>query len=292
MSIARMIVLMVVGDVALALSFCCACADTSLPYVEGSWTLVVLPDTQAYTDGRMEYFSSQTDWISANADSRNVGFVLHEGDLTEHNTTEHWTSAFGAMTTLNNAGVPYALTVGNHDLGPDGDSSTRETLLNDYFTPSHFSALGTESIGTGSSPGVLVGGKLENSFHLFSAGGEDYVVVSLEFGPRDDVVAWADQVLDAYADRTAIVLTHCHQYYDGTRYDISGSYQAYSPYSFGIAGLPGGVNDGEELWQEVLKNHDNIQFVFSGHTLNPDPDYIHDPVGGFLTSIGVGGNDV
>ena len=67
-----------------------------------------------------------------------------------------------------------------------GNSTTRDTLLNDHFPYATTAAWNTFG-------GAFEPGKLENTYHLFSAGGRDYIVIALEWGPRDPVIAWANK---------------------------------------------------------------------------------------------------
>ena len=117
--------------------------------------------------------------------------------------------------------------------------------------------------------GFFEEGKTDNSYHTFNAGGKDWLVLALEFGPRDAVVQWANQVVEAHPDHEAILVTHAYMYFDDTIYDwaTKGSSQQWNPHSYGIENQPGGVNDGQELWDELVKGHDNFRFVFNGHVL-------------------------
>ena len=72
-------------------------ADT---IAEGSWTLAVLPDTQIYAEAYPQYYDAQTRWLVEHADSHNIRFVLHEGDITNANVTPHWDNARKSMTLL------------------------------------------------------------------------------------------------------------------------------------------------------------------------------------------------
>lgn len=257
----------------------CAVADQPepLPFVEGSWTLVLLPDTQLYAQDHPEIFASQTRWIAENRDSRKIAFVLHEGDITNQNTPAQWGNARWAMSFLDGV-VPYALAPGNHDYGPGGNASTRETLMNAFFPVAIFEDLPTFG-------GVFEKDKLDNSYHLFSAGRRDWLAIALEWGPRDEVVEWANEVLHKYPKRTAMIVTHAYMYSDDTRYDHNSRPEHHwNPHAYPTAKLPGGVNDGQDLWDKLVSGHKNIAFVFSGHVLN-------DGVGR-LSSKGVNGNVV
>ncbi|HJX63992.1 MAG TPA: hypothetical protein VJ860_08570 [Polyangia bacterium] len=46
-------------------------------------TIVVLPDTQGYSDWFPDILLAQTGWIAAQARSRNIQAVLHLGDIVE-----------------------------------------------------------------------------------------------------------------------------------------------------------------------------------------------------------------
>ena len=55
-----------------------------------AFTIVVLPDTQHYTELAPEIFTAQTQWIVDNKAAENIKFVLHEGDITENNIHTEW----------------------------------------------------------------------------------------------------------------------------------------------------------------------------------------------------------
>jgi len=234
----------------------------ALPFVPGSWTLVVLPDTQVYSQSYPELFKDQMRWILANRERHNIKYVLHLGDLTNNNTPDQWANARAAMSMLDGV-VPYALAPGNHDYGPSGGCANRTTYLNDYFPPANY--LSWPTLG-----GLMDSNRMDNSYHLFSAGGVDWLILALEFGPRNSVVAWAQSILDRYPDRRVILITHAYLYDDNTRYDwaTKGTSQRWNPYAYGTASDPDGTNDGEDLWNKLVKNHPNFVLVINGHVLN------------------------
>ena len=95
-------------------------------------------------------------------------------------------------------------------------------------------------------------------------------VLALEWGPRDAVVAWADGVVEKHPDHQVILTTHAYMYYDDTRYDWSkrGAMQTWNPHNYKTAGLPGGVNDGQELWDKLVAKRKNVFMTLNGHVLN------------------------
>jgi 3',5'-cyclic AMP phosphodiesterase CpdA len=227
-----------------------------LPWVEGSTTLAVLPDTQYYAEKYPHLFEAQTRWIADNREKRNIAYVLHLGDITEHNIAKEWEVAKRSFRMLDGK-VPYALLPGNHDY-----SDGRKTMLSQYFPVAEFKKWPTYG-------GVFEEGKLDNSFHLFRIGQRDWIVIALEYGPRDETLSWANAVLDRYPDRLAIIVTHAYLFRDSTRFDgKSGKKQRGNPYGFG--------NDGEQMWQKLARRHAGVMLVLSGHVADGGLGYRSD----------------
>lgn len=248
-----------------------------LAFVDGSWTLAVLPDTQVYVMRHPETFDRMTAWIAEQRDARRIAFVAHVGDLVNNNNPEQWTHARRSMAALDGV-VDYAIAPGNHDLGPNGSARTRDTLFNSYFDPPAMRRRSTFG-------GMFEPDRLENTWHRFEAGAQKWLVIALEFGPRERVVRWANRILAKYADHRAILVTHAFTYSDDTRYDARARPdQHWNPHRYGVAKLSGGVNDGEELWTKLASRHGNVRLVLSGHVLNDGL--------GRVTSRGARGNVV
>lgn len=254
------------------------------------FSLIALPDTQVYSESYPQHFIAQAQWIKDNVDELNIKYVLHLGDITDDNNTAQWNNAKTAISILDGV-VPYALAPGNHDYGPNGNGSVRES----YFFNDADNAVPYFGVGTPYTTQPNIGGfytepdstvRTDNSSHTFSALGEDFLVIALEFGPRDAVVEWAETIVVAHPDHYVILITHAYMYYDDTRYDwaTKGASQSWNPHSYGVASLPGGVNDGEELWQKLVKKYDNFIMTINGHVLNDGAAR--------LTSTGDHGNKV
>lgn len=249
-----------------------------LPISPGSWTLAILPDTQwySYADEYAPRFYSQTTFLRDHAADLDLKYVLHEGDVTELNQTAQWDRSLTAMNYLNGV-VPYAMVTGNHDVGPNGSAANRESLFNSpaYFGPGSYYA-SQPSIGGFAEPG-----KTDSSWHTFSVGGQNWLILNLEWAPSDAVVSWANQVLDDHPNYRTMILTHAYMFSDNTRYDWAarGTSQYANPHylwPYWLTGPDATVNDGEDLWNKLVKTHDNVDFVFSGHVLSPGTGYRSD----------------
>lgn len=248
-------------------------ARQPLPFVKGSWTFVLLPDTQNYANSHPATFTSQTRWIVDNVTARNIAFVMTEGDITNDNDARQWTNAKTSLSLLDGK-VPYAIVTGNHDYR-GSDLAKRATLANTYFP----SGLVQKSPAYG---GAYEKEKLDNAYYLFSAGGREWIAIVLEYAPRDGAVEWAGKILDQYPHRSAIICTHAYLFSDNTRFDHNRKDgQPKLPYGK----VKTGVNDGEQLWKKLVSKHRNVQFVFCGHVTKNGGV-------GRLTSRGDAGNTV
>lgn len=222
------------------------------------YSMVVLPDMQLYSWSHPQIFTRMTQWIAENAADRNIGLVLQMGDVTEQNSPAEWERASYSMSLLEGV-VPYVLTEGNHDImlqGGDYSKHSRSaTLISKYFPPSRFPNIA----------GTFEEGKVENSYHTFNIAGVDYMVVSLEYGPRDEVLDWANQVVAAHPDHKVIVITHHYLNRSGLRASPSTGSDFPNIYYYISDGRRESANDGDDMWQKFVRKHKNIFLVVSGH---------------------------
>lgn len=132
-------------------------------------------------------------------------------------------------------------------------------------------------------------GSIENAFYAIDAGPLKLGVLMLEWSPRGQTVAWANQVLARNAKRRVIIATHAYLYHDDTRYDFVNrrDRQHWNPLAYGTAQGDGAADqnhDGEMLWNNLVRRHANVFLVLSGHVLVDGT--------GLLSSTGDAGNVV
>ncbi len=173
------------------------------------FTLIVLPDTQRYALLFPNIYARQTAWIKEQQKAHNIVGVLHEGDITDKSSAQEWATAEQAMRTLDGV-VPYCLVMGNHDFDPGSKPAQRSaSRFNQHFGSQRFEKYPWYGghYGTGN----------ENAYYLLHVDKSDFLILCLEFGPRDEVLAWANQIVAAHPRHHTIVLTHCYTSATDTR---------------------------------------------------------------------------
>ena len=203
----------VIATVLVCTLSCRTLLGADLPDAPGqSFSLVVIPDTQQYrpvesasASWRNEVFQSYTRWIVDNLTQQNIVFVTHVGDIVDRNVLGQWQVARQCMDRLHGR-VPYGISVGNHDMTPEGDSS----LFQQLFSKSRYESFAWYGgdFQPDSADETTASRNNANSFQLFSAQGMDFVILHLECNAPDNVLAWADQVLQVHQERRVIVTTH------------------------------------------------------------------------------------
>ena len=204
-----------------------------------TFSIIVLPDTQYYSEKYSWIFNNQTKWIIENKESMNIIFVTHLGDLVDHyERIDEWENANTSMSTLENI-VPFGVLPGNHD-GVDAGGDL--TKYNSYFG---FNRFINQSWYGGAYQNINA-----NSYQLFSAGEDNFLIFHIQFNPSDDILSWANEIIDQHPNRRVIVSTHDfvhgYYYYSNSRSEI-----------------------GENMWEKLVKPHsDQIFLVLSGHYEN------------------------
>ena len=223
--------------------------DESIDY-----SFVMIPDTQGLVIWNEQRFYTTVNWIEENKDDLNIAYAMHMGDIIDNAKSMsgkelQWSTASAYMSMLDGI-VPYSFVLGNHDYDPYyGQLYTRETtLFNKYFQYSKYSQ--REDFG-----GAYEQGKMENVYYTLNIGGAQYMILALEYAPRDEVLAWADNVISAHPNHRVIVTTHSFVTTGG--YFDEGAADAFQ------GRQPG--NDGIEVWDKMVKKHSNIMMAFNGH---------------------------
>ena len=210
------------------------------------FTVVLIPDTQYYSEKHPLTYLQQTTWIKDYKDAINIKFAIHLGDIVQTAKNENeWVVADTAHKVLDGV-VPYSVVPGNHDLHYHDDVLTRGTpLYHKYFPPSRFE----------NEPwyGGHMGEDNACNYTFFEEVGLKFMVLSFAFAPSDEMIAWASDIVRQHPEHRVIVATHYYMRTNGRGND---------GHTYGLNGA-----DGEMLWNKFVRSHENIFMVVSGHVL-------------------------
>lgn len=203
-------------------------------------------------------------WIVDNKDQKKIKWVFGLGDITESGSDEQeWQLARTAIRQMNKADIPYSLIPGNHD---------SIAQFNEYFGQTFYTSRIT---------GYYDQSSIANHYINFEVAGTKYMVLCLEFGPTDQVLDWANEVVAAHPGRRVIVTTHFYLEKDGSLADENSSH---APNPNGVISNAYPRNNGDMMWDKFVSKHRNIIMVLSGHLTNRDVS--------FSQRKGVNGNTV
>ncbi len=231
-----------------------------------AYTIAVFPDTQDYTsnDGIKHLFGEMTQWLVDNRQSHNIIFMSHVGDITQNNQSSEWDIAEAALRKLDGK-LPYALLPGNHDQGVYGNAANHSSDQLD----SRFSAAKQAATNAGTFGGAYdqEQAAARNTYSTFTApDGTKWLSISLEFGPRDDVIRWAGDIIEKFPDHRVMLATHSLTSYAGRQDNLAAPlYDEGAGYDYGMRTDQRGANDGEYVARALLARYPNIVMTFSGH---------------------------
>ncbi|MGV8909829.1 MAG: metallophosphoesterase [Propionicimonas sp.] len=250
---------------------------TIAPAVGAPFSFAVMPDTQQETTlASNPKFGNRTQWLVDHRTELNLKYVLHVGDVVNWGwlVPSQYGVATAAIQRLATAGIPYALTIGNHDTaavgwnGKAGSSGyggsayaynpecktrlsvaecrTRLLVRKTATFNKAFPLAGIRNVG-----GAFEAGKVDNIWTTFEASGTKWLVLTLELWPRANVVAWAAGVAASHPGHNVIVQTHSFLTGSGAIDQTKGGY---------------GSTTSQYLYDQLIKKYPNVKMVFSGHT--------------------------
>ncbi|WP_080903134.1 metallophosphoesterase [Parabacteroides sp. Marseille-P3160] len=236
-----------------------------------SFSMILMGDPQGYTkyDINQPLFELCTAWAVDNIENLHIKAVLLTGDLVEQNenivlnrkmlnqtSREMWESASRSLARLDNK-VPYIISAGNHEYGYQ-HAENGMTHFPEYIT---FERNNTwRNIVVSSIPNRNGVASLENAAFEFN---DQYwghlLVITTEFAPRDEVLAWAKKLIDKpqYKDYKVIFMTHSFLR-ERTAERIMNESYTINPHNWGQA-----------IWDKLIAPATNIRLLICGHTGKP-----------------------
>lgn len=233
------------------------------------FNIVIIPDSQCEVNYNPDMFTSQMQWIADKKDSLHIPIVLHVGDIVDFNNIDHYKRASEGFELLDHAKIPYAITLGNHDTEAVGEHSgsaapgnvnqnlRKTSKFNSFFPVKRFTA----------QKGRFEKNKSDNAYYLFKAGGLKWLVLTLEFCPRQEPVLWASKIISKYPNYNVIVMTHYFLNGKGRIGKDNAGYGNLSP---------------QAIYDQLIKQYANVRLVLCGHLGSSD----------HMESTGVHGNQI
>ena len=230
------------------------------PLGEGEYTLAVMGDIQKAVAYYPEFVQSSMEWLAREKDELRLQYLLTLGDIVDDSGEnfakpgyptyqEQFATVDRAFRVLDDAGLPYSLVMGNHDYQDMVFYERDTTHFNETFPVSRYENWPTF--------GGALNGDIENTYHLFTAGGTKYLIFAIGHNPTDETTAWCNEIADQYADRKIIVTTH--------GYIAGGANYTTVDYPTDMVGER--TPRGDKLWDLFVRKHENIIMVLAGHEI-------------------------
>ncbi len=217
----------------LVLTPMCALAsgieETDKNHVTILWTT----DPQWYSFAYPEILKHQNEWVVDNYERLGIEYIIHTGDFVDMpSKTEQWETVSPEYAKWDDAGIPYGVLAGNHDV--DG---TDHSAFSSYFGASRY------------QNNAWYGGDYDDNkghFDLLTLDGVDFVFVYMGYGtPTEADIAWMNGVLEQHSDRIAFLMFHEFLDAEGNRTAVGNTY-----------------------FERVVLPNANVRMVLCGHNYN------------------------
>ncbi|WP_186320077.1 S-layer homology domain-containing protein [Paenibacillus sp. Y412MC10] len=213
------------------------------------FSFVWMSDTQYYSQSYPKIYQDIVNWIAAQKEKMNIQYVIHTGDVVDKSYEEYqWVEADKDMKVLENAGIPYGVLAGNHDVGHQDNDYTK---FKEYFGEDRFKNNSTFA------------GSYDNNrghYDLVSSNGNDFIIVYMGWGLGDDEIEWMNEVVSKYPERKAILCLHEYMLVSNNRAPIADQIfeKVVKPNKNVIAALSGHYHDAELKVDELDDNGDGV----------------------------------
>lgn len=220
---------------------------------EGVEYLAIFGDIQFYTTSTYNHhFRHSLSWIEYQIENGvNIKSVLHTGDVCHNpNADSHWNCFDRAMADFSKV-VPFYSMIGDHDytwyddIHIDGRNNTQ---FNEHLQFPLSMKNVIEQFESGRMENVVVKNEIQ---------GQRIDLLILEFGPRKEVVDWANAYVKAHPNHMFVLMTHEYLEKGGGR-RVKGLKMA--------ARLQNTTyTTPDQLWERLIRCNDNILCVLCGH---------------------------
>lgn len=218
--------------------------------------IVIVPDIQYYTNNpeRFAYLDHIVNYCKENQNK--ISFCLQTGDLTENNDIWQWENSYLYFFSKLPKDLSCIYCLGNHDYGYMGSSDTRSSKIPEKIYSSRNVS--------------IVGATYDNYVKFENIGNSKFAIMVLEFAPRNEVLGWANKVIQDNSDTPFIILTHAFLNNQGKLFDFKDPNcdNMYSQKSYSMGGDY--LNDSREIFDKIIFGNHNVKMVVCGHCLHND----------------------
>lgn len=223
-------------------------------YNSSSEYMAIFGDIQYLTNViKISIYKYSCDWILAQKHAgMNINSVIHTGDVTQNNEISSWKYFYSATQELAEE-IPYISAIGDHDYtwGENGVIHDRNsTYLSEYIS----FALTKQKVVAWYEKGRMENIIIENHIH-----GIPIYFLVLEFGPRKEVVDWANEYVKNHQDVLFILINHEYLEAGGGR-RLSGL-----KCTLRLNNTTTTFTTPTQLWNQLIKKNNNILCVICGH---------------------------
>ena len=218
---------------------------------DSSQYIAVFGDIQYLTNSVYDYvFRSSLEWIQKASEKINISSILHTGDITQSDDVISEWPYFDREVHEIAKKIPFISAIGDHDY------MWEDALILDRNN-THFSKHVDFPNVTSRIEAAFEEGRMENVIIRNEIHGERYDFLVLEFGPRKEVVEWANNWVSSHPDVKYILITHEYLEKGGGR-RVKGL-KCVSRLRNTTYTTP------DDLWERLIKCNDNIVCVLCGH---------------------------
>ena len=221
-------------------------------YRTSSDFIAVFGDIQYYTNSNhIDLFKRSLNWIEyASKSNVNILCTLHTGDITNNNNiSAEWQYFEKAINNFSQT-IPFISNIGDHDYDWAG------ALIYDRYS-THFNEYTRFPTVKNRIEAEFEAGRMENIVVRNEIHGERYDFLLLEFGPRKEVIEWAEKWISSHPEIKYILMNH--------EYLEQGGGRRTSGLKCKMRLKDGNYTTPEDLWNKLIRCNDNIAWVLCGH---------------------------
>jgi len=249
----------------------------SLELFAKEYTIVLLPDSQNYSSKKENifHFKEQIKWIINNREKENIVLVSHVGDVIGSNVgyypfnvhligffcnkrninfIKNQSDSWESVRFMSDLGkfedMAFSISPGNHDYDCKNNKKSlknfKKTFNNKKYSKSKW-FLDIDETGI-------------NTAQIFEINNKQFIHIGLEWQPSNKAIQFAQNIIKSNPEKPVILTTHEYLINRDKPYPERCKKSA-----IGCSWTDYKDNNGEELFQKLIKLNPQIFMVFSGH---------------------------